>query len=171
MKNLIYLFGALLAMGLVESCSDSTEDDGQVAVVLDDVQFYVHLTNDEGENLLHPDIENSFNTDRIEYYEKIEGEYQRIFLGNLDYPKMYMIDEYEVGYLFSSLVEHTGQDRYELKIDWGNGYKHEIELIGKNADGRVYADKIYLDGELVWSAATHDYDVFPSAYFEIIITE
>ncbi len=180
MKKLMYLLGAVVAFCLLGGCSESSEDDGPVAVVLDDVQFYINVTNDEGEDLLHPETENTFNTDRIEYYEKVEGEYQRIYLGDsYQFPKRYMIHEYEgdlpgyeVGeYLFFSLVEHTGQDRYELKIDWGNGYDHEIEITCEEAHGRMFADKIYLGGELVWSAATHDYEVFDGAYFEIMITE
>lgn len=67
--------------------------------------IYLEIVNTAGLDLLDPDTDNNINVQNTELYYIINGNKERQFHGNLDYPKMFSIEK------------HTGDNLLKIPLN------------------------------------------------------
>ncbi|WP_422348919.1 hypothetical protein [Flagellimonas sp.] len=151
----IKLFILMISLGLL-ACNQ--EDPlGGCSSTPDDIMFRFSLKNSENQDLLDPNMEDTFNTYNILLYHKKGDEYvlssQNNGFGTSD-EHGYDIYNNDGSYEFAPLNMEFGLNLHELKIDWGNGRIDfiSVECLGNNCV--KYADKIRYNNELVWNRAS-----------------
>ncbi len=159
MNKLILLLGFFLII----SCSKNTESD----VV--DVGIDLKLEDRLGNDLLDPDINNSYNNYNIKLFHLQDGVEQYYYCGSCDHKKGYYFFERDGKYVVRiSTNFEIQQDSSDLitYIQWNETDRDTIQrYIERNKDGSsIVCTKVWYNDELI-------YDHHGERYFTIIKDE
>ena len=144
MKKLLL---ALLTIILVSCTSDDPENCCTYISLGTDIKY----ENSEGINLL--DGSNTYNVSEIEVFHRIDGEWERYFEGNLDYPKgLKKIEIDGENYLTVFLSNGVNEDNISgTKLVFDNGEEDIIKSVVDKSSGNQIVTKIWYNEELKWS--------------------
>ncbi|MHA7130287.1 hypothetical protein [Algoriphagus namhaensis] len=92
MKNLINAFFVTLML-ILSSCREMEQP--QFATV--NVMAFITVLDQQGNNLLNPNIEGSFKANEIKIFYEREGKMEEFFEGHLDMPRNFRIVSPEAG--------------------------------------------------------------------------
>jgi len=141
------IFTLIIIGFLTISCTD---DENCCTVI--DIGVDIKYLNENGENLF--DISNGFDFSKINAYHKNDGNWEKYFEGNLDYPKGLMLVERKDGtYLrifpSTTIVENNiSESKIEFSENDSDILKTEITKTNSN----TIVKKVWYNGELKWES-------------------
>jgi hypothetical protein len=112
---------------------------------------FINVVDRQGNNLLNPSIEGSYNSKDIKIFYEINGEMTEFFEANLDMPRNFRIDppEFERDYIMALVV---GAEKTVIQWNETEADTLQAEIFD---DGRsLIVLKVYHQGELKWDCAT-----------------
>ncbi len=131
-----------------------------------DVGIDLKLDNSSGKDLLDPNIENSYNTEKIKLYYLLNGIEKLYFCGNCDHQKGYYFfkrdDRYVIRIYPNFEIQQDNTDPVTY-IQWNETDRDTIRChIKRNKDGSyIFCTKVWYNDSLV-------YDNNGERYFTII---
>jgi len=144
----ILLISSLLCC-LISSCDDTEENDGLISSM--DISLYVDLLvqDNEGVDLLDPNVPNTLNTDQIRLYYINGDEKVEVYDPNLDYERNFKI-VYDDNLRFLRLFvnDNIVNGYTETLLDWGNGNVDAIRSVVTKTNTSIVCDSVWFNGKL-----------------------
>lgn len=132
------------------SCSKST---GGIGDLEPNENVALSFVDEQGNDRLDPDHSSPLTESNLEIFYLKDGKKERVFDGNLDYPKNFVI-KYSEGeenskmmLWISNYIEEDGNTKTLIEFPGGTVDTVTMEPLTKDANSAV---KIWYDGELVW---------------------
>jgi len=141
----MYKFYFISLVCLFSCCNNNDES------FVIDTSFSIEITGANGEDLLDPNIENSFDWTQIRIYPSLEDLDSPYFKSNLDYPYGYKIfkdDNMEL-YQFLITMRIDNNQPFMIKFD-----DHEIDTVKcyiEKTDSFERTEKIWYNDIEVWN--------------------
>lgn len=150
MKTLIFL---LLTMFMIISCSSNDNPTNKGVYI--DTGINLIIKNNLGEDLLLPSTPNTLNTDEIELYYLLDGQKEKVFIGNLTYPKNYFIYNYINSKAITIFPDYQSKDEFPVTyVKWNSTDTDTIKCHfnrGNKNDGKyISCDKVWFNNKLVY---------------------
>jgi hypothetical protein len=149
MKNLGQL--VLLVFALMNfSCNEFEEPNSTVI----DTMAFITVLDANGNNLLNPNQEDSFQPGEIKIFYERKGKMEEFFQGNLDMPRNFRIEPPEFGsdYLMAvSLEEKTIIQWNDTQSDT---LRAELALLGKKGAAGFMITKVFYKEDIKYDAGT-----------------
>jgi hypothetical protein len=145
MKKLYFL----LLPFILAACSISQNEPDMCCTIID-VGVAIKYVNENGENLLEG--ENALDINDITVYHKADGEWQRYFEGNLDYPKgLAIIDIENEKFLRVFVSEITDESFSETKLQFAEEDEDIIKAEVNKNESSAIVTKVWYNNELKWA--------------------
>lgn len=132
------------------ACSNST---GGVADPPPHEDIGLSFVDEQGNDRLNPDHSSPFTENNLEIYYLKDGEKERVFNGNLDYPKnfkLYISEGEENSRLQLALSNHVeGDGNTQTLIEFPDGTVDTVTMKPLNGYANS-AERLWYDGKLVW---------------------
>lgn len=144
---------------LFASCTSDKESNN--VIIARQIEF--HVLDNQGNDLLNPQIQSNFNNiDKIKLYHIINGEAVLFDRPNLDFPKGYLIykRENEDIYRINLTVNPNGNTTTTL-VEWNSNDTDTIKCDLNNYDYNSVISKVWYNGVL-------KYDGVGESYFEVV---
>lgn len=132
------------------ACSNST---GGVGDPSPHEEVLLSFVDEQGNDRLDPNHSSPFTESNLEIYYLKDGKKERVFEGNLDYPKNFKLyisegEEHSKMMLWiSNHVEEDGHTKTLIEFPGGTTDTVTMEPLNEPANS---ARKLWYDGELVW---------------------
>jgi hypothetical protein len=162
------------------SCKKSGPEGG----VMIDLSNDIHVVSKDGQNLLDPVAQNSFNKDEIKIYYLINGKKTEILDNKLDAPRQFMI--FKVGAdaknyaneplmrIFSNdngVVDQDGNEIATTYIEWNSMDTDTLVSQIRHSGASIYTEKVWYNGIIKWdimSTPKVEDKSFSGRFFQII---
>lgn len=142
------------------SCDSESRNEEQMNLDVD-VEFSIADTN--GNDLLNPENENSYNHEAIKLFYKTDGVYQEFYDGNLDLPRNINIYQHTDTYRATIFLNHSAsEEQPETLIQWNENNADTIKCEIYRTSSVERIDKVWLNNQLVWDSTNNT-----APYFEL----
>ncbi len=136
----------ILILTVLFACNSS---DDPICCTNIDINVSIKYLNSEGENLI---ALGEYVESNIQIYHRIDGDWERYYQGNLDYPKGIRLDEFEDGSyltLFPSTTTNA-EGISETKIEFSASDFDILRAEVDRANGNEIITKVWYNDVLKW---------------------
>lgn len=150
----------ILVISTLFSCN-SRDNEEQMNL---DVGVEFSIADINGNDLLNPENENSYNHEAIKLFYKTDGVYQEFYDVNLDLPRNINIYQHTDTYRATIFLNHSAsEEQPETLIQWNENNVDTIKCEIYRTSSVERIDKVWLNNQLVWDSTNNT-----ALYFELI---
>jgi hypothetical protein len=130
-------------------CDKTEGDDGNLKGININVYVDLLVENEDGIDLLDPNVENSLNTNSIKLFYVNGNEKIEVYNPSLDFERNFKILEENSYYFLRLFVNDSIVNGYtETLLDWGNGELDSIKSIVSKTNTSIVCDSVWYNNKL-----------------------